>query len=47
MKQTFRFERDMMNSGNERKLRFFHYADEMKEWNIIQEQVRIPEQCSP
>ena len=36
-----------MNSDNERKLRFFHHADKNKELNIIQDQVRIPEQCSP
>lgn len=36
-----------MNSDNERKLSFFHYADGVKELNIIQEQVIIPEKCSP
>jgi len=35
-----------MNLDNERQLRFFHYADGMKELNIIEEKVRVPEQCS-
>jgi len=36
-----------MNSDNERQLRFFHYANENRELNIIQEQIRILEQISP
>jgi len=47
MKQTFNFERSSMNLDNERQLSFVHYVGGMKEMNFIQEQVRIPEQCSP
>jgi len=44
---NFQFWKNGMNSGNERQLRFFHYADGMKKLNVIQEQVRIPKQGSP
>ena len=48
MKQTFDLgKKNSMNLDNERQLRFFHYADENKELNTIQEQNWIPGQISP